>query len=192
MRHEIKDIQHRSGTTTLFVTHDQDEALDMADEIAVLSNGTIAQYATPTTIYDHPANRFVANFVGRTNFLSVTVNRSLPPCQYVVSSPTFGQFTVTGSKDLGSEGSILVVRPHHFNLVTSEKASKESYSNLPSTSGRIIDQSYTGNVRTYTIKTTDSVRVTAENLTTSGTAFRTGDTVRVSFDPDDAHLVSAS
>ena len=64
MRGEIKRLQHRLETTTLYVTHDQAEALTMADEIAVLRDGELQQLGDPATIYDRPANRFVATFVG--------------------------------------------------------------------------------------------------------------------------------
>jgi multiple sugar transport system ATP-binding protein len=64
MRGEIKRLQHRLETTTLYVTHDQAEALTMADEIAVLRDGELQQIGDPAAIYDQPANRFVATFVG--------------------------------------------------------------------------------------------------------------------------------
>jgi multiple sugar transport system ATP-binding protein len=64
MRGEIKRLQHRLGTTTLYVTHDQAEALTMADRIAVLRDGVLQQLGDPAAIYDRPANRFVATFVG--------------------------------------------------------------------------------------------------------------------------------
>jgi putative spermidine/putrescine transport system ATP-binding protein len=72
MRHEIRDIQRSLGITTLFVTHDQVEALTMCDRIAVMNRGRIVQVGTPMAIYERPATRFVAEFVGRTNVLPTT------------------------------------------------------------------------------------------------------------------------
>lgn len=69
MRHEIRSIQRSLGITTLFVTHDQVEALTMCDRIAVMHRGRIAQIGTPEEIYEKPATRFVAEFVGRANAL---------------------------------------------------------------------------------------------------------------------------
>ena len=69
LRHEIKDLQHKLGVTTIFVTHDQEEALTMADRIVVMNEGVIDQVGTPLEIYRRPANPFVANFVGTMNFL---------------------------------------------------------------------------------------------------------------------------
>ena len=69
MRHEIRSIQRSLGITTLFVTHDQVEALTMCDRIAVMHRGRIAQIGSAEDIYDRPATRFVAEFVGRANVL---------------------------------------------------------------------------------------------------------------------------
>jgi iron(III) transport system ATP-binding protein len=68
MRFEIKDIQKKFGITVVYVTHDQAEAMAMSDRIIVLFRGTIQQVALPTEIYRHPANQFVADFVGKVNF----------------------------------------------------------------------------------------------------------------------------
>ncbi|MDO9636984.1 MAG: ABC transporter ATP-binding protein [Pseudotabrizicola sp.] len=70
MRFEIRDIQTRTGITTLFVTHDQQEALTMCDRIAVMNAGRLEQIGTPTDVYDRAATPFVANFIGRANNLS--------------------------------------------------------------------------------------------------------------------------
>jgi putative spermidine/putrescine transport system ATP-binding protein len=69
MRQEIRAIQRRLAITTLLVTHDQIEALTMCDRVAVMSEGRIVQVGTPTEIYENPATRFVAGFVGRGNWL---------------------------------------------------------------------------------------------------------------------------
>ena len=69
----VKDLQHQLGLTTVFVTHDQDEALSMSDRIAVMSAGEIQQIGTPEDVYHRPANRFVAEFVGRVNLIEGVV-----------------------------------------------------------------------------------------------------------------------
>jgi putative spermidine/putrescine transport system ATP-binding protein len=76
LRDEIRAIQERLHTTTLFVTHDQAEALTMSDRVVVLSAGRIEQVGTPVEIYDRPATPFVATFIGRVNRLDVTVAAS--------------------------------------------------------------------------------------------------------------------
>ena len=69
MQIELKRLQHETGITFVFVTHDQGEALTMSDRIAVMSAGRILQIGSPREIYDHPAERFVAAFIGESNFL---------------------------------------------------------------------------------------------------------------------------
>ena len=72
MRHELKELVSRLGFTAVFVTHDQTEAMSMSDKIAVLDGGVVQQYDTPEEIYHHPATRFVAHFVGKSNWLDAT------------------------------------------------------------------------------------------------------------------------
>ena len=75
MQIEIKRIQRASGTTTLIVTHDQEEALSMADRVAVFNQGRLEQFAAPSEIYDHPASLFVNTFVGAANAFKGTVKQ---------------------------------------------------------------------------------------------------------------------
>ncbi len=76
MRSELKNLQRRTGITFIFVTHDQEEALTMSDRIAVMSKGKIQQLGSPIGIYEQPVNRFVADFIGDTNFVEATVDGS--------------------------------------------------------------------------------------------------------------------
>ena len=69
VRVEIRDLQRKLGLTTVMVTHDQEEALTMADRLVVMSHGKVQQIGTQRELYEQPANAFVAGFVGRTNFL---------------------------------------------------------------------------------------------------------------------------
>ena len=71
MQIELRDLHEKLGMTTVYVTHDQREALTMSDRIAVINHGRIMQLATPQTLYDQPANRFVADFIGDSSFLPV-------------------------------------------------------------------------------------------------------------------------
>jgi len=94
VREDIREIQQRIGITTVFVTHDQDEALSISDRIAVMSGGKVEQYADPRTLYREPATRFVASFVGAMNFYDATLHDGvveLPdgtrvPCDGVTSN----------------------------------------------------------------------------------------------------------
>jgi spermidine/putrescine transport system ATP-binding protein len=74
MRVELKTLQEQTGITFVFVTHDQEEALTMSDRIAVMSQGRVQQVGSARDIYEAPVNRFVADFIGETNLLEVTVD----------------------------------------------------------------------------------------------------------------------
>ena len=185
MRREIRGIQQQSGTTTLFVTHDQDEALDMADRIAILNNGEIEQYSRPTEIYEHPATKFVANFVGKANFLDVSDVSGTQGSNYSVKSDIFGQLSVAGAENIGSNAS-LVVRPHR---VTVASAGESVSAGLPSTQGRITGSSYTGNVRSYDVTLPNGQIMRADQLSAAEQALRIGEEATVSFSPEDAYLV---
>lgn len=78
MQIELKRLHDRLGTTTVYVTHDQREALTMSDRIAVINNGRLIQYDTPSAIYDRPADRFVAQFIGESGFLPVGLKDGQP------------------------------------------------------------------------------------------------------------------
>jgi iron(III) transport system ATP-binding protein len=80
LRGEIRDLQKALGITTVMVTHDQDEAMEMADRIVVMSQGRIAQTGTAFELYTSPANRFVAEFIGRMNVLRLTPGPQGRPC----------------------------------------------------------------------------------------------------------------
>src|SRR5690606_29526888 len=73
LRHEIRELQRRLGVTTVMVTHDQEEALTMADRIVVMNQGVIDQVGTPIEIYRRPRTAFVADFIGTMNFMAGTV-----------------------------------------------------------------------------------------------------------------------
>lgn len=93
MRAELKALQRDTGITFIFVTHDQDEALSMSDRIAVMSAGAVQQVGTPAALYEHPANRFVADFIGDTNLLATEVVAVTGPA---VTSPAATGPAATG------------------------------------------------------------------------------------------------
>ncbi|MAM24678.1 MAG: spermidine/putrescine ABC transporter ATP-binding protein [Rhodobacteraceae bacterium] len=116
MQIELKRLQTETGITFVFVTHDQEEALTMSDRIAVMNAGSIRQIGSPRDIYDHPAERFVADFIGDTNFLPVEVLSSEgTEAQVRLGS---GQRIAARAGD-GREGGgvTLAVRPEHARIV---------------------------------------------------------------------------
>jgi spermidine/putrescine transport system ATP-binding protein len=76
MQYELKSIQNEVGITFIYVTHDQEEALTMADRIAVMDGGDVLQVGDPKSIYEHPLTHFVADFIGETNFIAGNLSRT--------------------------------------------------------------------------------------------------------------------
>jgi multiple sugar transport system ATP-binding protein len=112
MRAEIASLQNRLGTTTVYVTHDQTEAMTLGDRVVVLRAGEAQQIGTPDELYNHPANLFVAGFIGS------------PAMNFFPASPTegglrlpFGQIAITGGAGLPADV-IVGVRPEHFEDAT--------------------------------------------------------------------------
>jgi spermidine/putrescine transport system ATP-binding protein len=112
MQIELKRLQLETGITFVFVTHDQEEALTMSDRIGVMSNGQLQQVGTPREIYMHPVNRFVASFIGETNFLP---GEAVPGGVRLASGTVVEAPAATGRVTLA-------VRPEQVRLVAADEA----------------------------------------------------------------------
>lgn len=114
MQYELRDLQQRLGITFIFVTHDQEEALAMSDEIFVMNKGKIVQSGTPVDIYDEPINHFVADFVGESNIVDgVMIEDNL--VEFVGK-----QFECVDGGMRPNEAVEIVIRPEDLNLTTAE------------------------------------------------------------------------
>ncbi|GAB2184097.1 ABC transporter ATP-binding protein [Roseibium sp. LAB1] len=113
MRRELLSLQRKLGLTTIFVTHDQEEANTTADRMAVLDGGVIQQMGTPQQLYDTPANLFVAKFLGTANIIDGTLHRDDGGDTFKIAS---GEVLHLGAG--GSDGSSLVLRPQNIEIVT--------------------------------------------------------------------------
>ena len=117
MRFELKRLQRELKVTTIYVTHDQSEALALSHEIAVMSEGRIMQIGSPRDIYERPRNKFVADFVGTTNFLEATITSvEAEPGRYVVESQ-IGRLAASSADVLRSgDKVVLSLRPEDVEL----------------------------------------------------------------------------
>jgi spermidine/putrescine transport system ATP-binding protein len=115
MQIELKRLQHETGITFIFVTHDQEEALTMSDRVAVMNNGRILQVGSPHQIYNHPAERFVADFIGDTNFLTA----ELLECgegESLLKLPS-GKTVRSGQPEAAVNGTVhIAIRPEQASL----------------------------------------------------------------------------
>ena len=121
MRNAIKRIQQQFGITTVYVTHDQEEALAVSDRIAVMDGGVIQQIDTPQRVYQRPANRFVSNFIGLSNFLNATVSRGEDGAELCFAGSDY-RAAMTNLRGEASDGMdvLAAVRPEEFLLSTGE------------------------------------------------------------------------
>jgi iron(III) transport system ATP-binding protein len=113
MRAELLALQRKLGITTIFVTHDQEEALSIADRVAVLEGGVIQQVGTPMDLYDDPANRFIANFVGSINIIPGTLVPSGDGLAF--RSEVLGEIALDAGAARAGPAEI-AVRPHALRL----------------------------------------------------------------------------
>ena len=127
MRTEIKELHQRLKTTSIYVTHDQIEAMTMADQIVVMRDGVVEQRGGPLELYDHPANLFVAGFIGSPamNFLPGIVTRNSSGAQVqFADGATMPAPQGAGGQD--GQRVIYGVRPEHLALASSEQGIKTS------------------------------------------------------------------
>ena len=110
MQIELKRLQSETGITFVFVTHDQEEALTMSDRVAVMSAGQILQVGQPRDIYERPAERFVANFIGESNFLDATLAGD------TVTLAAGGEYAVSRPAGVADGQVSVLVRPEHIGL----------------------------------------------------------------------------
>jgi sulfate transport system ATP-binding protein len=112
LRGWLRDLHARTGHTTLFVTHDQDEALELADRVAILNDGLIEQVGAPDAVYDHPASAFVCGFLGEANRIPVEIANGQALFE---RRPIYPAASLNGPNRTG-QGAELFVRPHQFRL----------------------------------------------------------------------------
>jgi iron(III) transport system ATP-binding protein len=176
MRVELKRLQKRLGLTTVYVTHDQSEALALSDEIAVFNNGKIIQRGTPQDIYRHPNSQFVADFIGSANFLSGKVKDAAGEDGTVLVETPYGTFRCSFAQALGPGQTVLVsARPE--DLMLYEKPPGDGLNVL---AGKIAHRVFLGEVVDYLVDTGDGeIRV----RTKPEFDFRIGQGVHVGVSP---------
>ena len=157
MRLELKALQAKTGITFIFVTHDQEEALTMSDRLAVMSAGRIQQVGTPFEIYEQPANRFVAEFIGDTNLIPATIQRSEGPIAHCTC--TGGTFAVTGVAGKQAGDSVtLALRPENIRLSALDGPLRNG-----ALAGRIVDRVYLGTDTAYHVAVSDDLVLVVRN-----------------------------
>jgi spermidine/putrescine ABC transporter ATP-binding subunit len=169
MRFEIRDLQRRLGITAIYVTHDQQEALALSDRVAIMNNGHIEQVGTPEEIYEHPRSKFVADFIGLSDFISATVESFDAQTAHItvagvaLTAPTVDGVT-RGQKIL------LFIRPNDVELVLTE-----SGENI--LAGTVRQATYLGDRMDYRVQIVDGIEARVQ--TASGSRYARGDRVHL-------------
>jgi putative spermidine/putrescine transport system ATP-binding protein len=145
LQDELKALHRRVGRTFINVTHDQEEALSLSDRIAILNHGRLVQMGTPEELYERPATRFVADFLGKSNFIEGEVDGS-SPAGFTLRR---GAARVHATGQAPSGRALLSIRPEKIALLT-DGAAEENVSD-----GRITAWSYLGTGYAITVATPD-------------------------------------
>ncbi|MBP5836067.1 ABC transporter ATP-binding protein [Candidatus Phytoplasma meliae] len=169
MQYELKEIQKNTGITFLFVTHDQEEAFTMSDKVVVMNHGEIQQIGTPQEIYNEPANRFVAQFVGESNLIQGVMKKD-----FLVHFD-HQDFTCVDQGFHKNEKVDIVIRPEDIDIIAKGKGLITGVVESVVFKGVYWEIDVKTLKRTYTIQTTDHVSINKE--------------VDITFNPEDIHVM---
>jgi len=182
---EIKALHDQLGVTIIYVTHDQEEALVMSDRIAVMNDGRIEQCGLPTELYDEPETRFVADFIGESNFIDGTIERMDANAACLVA-PGLGELRAPRKPGLTNGSAVaLTVRPE--KIIASEKGVAPDMNVVD---GTIEDVVFVGEMRRYVVTLPGGQRLVLKAQNRSGVQnFARGDAIRVCWNVNDCRLV---
>jgi spermidine/putrescine transport system ATP-binding protein len=158
MQLELKDLQQRTGTTFVYVTHDQEEAMTMSDRIAVMHDGVVEQLATPRELYQRPASAFVAGFIGTSNLIELRVDRR----EDGLLAMDLGEGQRILAVDPGTGADVpatITVRPEWIKLASGDVDGRASH-----VGGTVVDVVYLGSVTQLIVLLGTGERLTVHRL----------------------------
>ncbi|QTG17240.1 ABC transporter ATP-binding protein (plasmid) [Agrobacterium tumefaciens] len=185
MRSEIRALQQATGITTVFVTHDQEEALAMADVVVVMKDGCVIQTGTPEEIYRTPKSRFVAEFIGHANILKAEVVESGEGTTLINVGGI--QTRIPGNiAARPGDGVEAVIRSAHIHVFPPRQTAAESASHV----GRVVERTFLGDKTTYTLDL-EGMHVAA-SAADDRHPLHVGDLAELTFDPARITLLDAT
>ncbi|MBX3598656.1 MAG: ABC transporter ATP-binding protein [Rhizobiaceae bacterium] len=180
---ELMDLQQSLGLTFVIVTHDQEEAMTMADRIAILDKGEVMQVATPAEIYEAPNSRFVANFVGNVNMFEGKLTAREGE-RVTIAGSSGAEIKVVNAGDAAQGGDVaFAIRPEKIKV--SSKRPGNSAANAMQ--GEVYDIAYLGDMTIFHIKLDDGQIIKASTMNSSRTVedpLSWSDQAWISFEPD--------
>jgi spermidine/putrescine ABC transporter ATP-binding subunit len=187
MREEIKRIQKRLQVTTIFVTHDQYEAMSISDRLLVLHQGVIQQIGSPTEIYEQPANEFIAGFVGYVNFLKGQIDTVERKTKIVLISTKLGRVEVIPERDDLEPGGkvLLIVRPETVCLSSPDRTREANIFH-----GSIESSMYAGSLVKYVVDMGGRKMIVDQYNPRDAGLFKEGDKVAVMV-PRNIHVLKS-
>jgi ABC-type Fe3+/spermidine/putrescine transport system ATPase subunit len=172
MRGELKELQRRTGITFVYVTHDQAEALALSDKIAVMQQGRVVQFGTPRDVYERPASRQVADFMGLVNLVRATV-AAADGTRLTLATTAGWTIEAEGRADLGPGAAVEVaIRPENVHLGPPDGPAGGR--------ARIADCTFLGSLMEYQVALTDGTQLRVQ--THPSLQFAVGDEVAVRLD----------
>jgi len=179
MRREIRRICHETQVTAVYVTHDQEEAMSIADRVAVLHSGRTRQVGSPRELYERPVNRFVADFLGRTNFIPAVV-QARSNGHLLLDSPLGLLRSAVFPAQIAPGGKVTCsVRPEAVRVM--EASEPTAVNEL---AGRHRESIYLGHLAEHQFDIAENTAVAVEELKPKDRTW-TGDSCRLGFDADD-------
>lgn len=186
MQDEIKILHRDLGTTFIYVTHDQEEALNMSDRICLMNNGSIVQLGTPDDLYFRPVNRFAAQFIGESNLLSGTVDET-----GALRTETGYAVAIPPDRGLarGRQYSVML-RPERIRVIRGE--SELSPPSSAKAKGKVVSVSFIGSMTTLGVELPDGTVLKAKSTSLpSQSRFQVGDDIGLHWDPGDLVILSS-
>jgi len=180
---ELMDLQQSLGLTFIVVTHDQEEAMTMADRIAILDKGEVMQVATPAEVYEAPTSRFVASFVGNVNMFEGTVSSRDAGGAHIASSNGLTIRTENAGSTAAGSSVAFAIRPEKIKVSSRKPGNAE----VNAAEGEIYDIAYLGDMTVYHVKLADGQVVKASSLNASRVTedpLSWSDRAWISFSPD--------
>ena len=174
----IKELQKKLKITTVYVTHDQSEALTMSDRIAIMNKGNISQIGTPDDIYEKPQNTFVADFIGTSNFINLKLINS----SSAKSKVSFSDIEFEIDSDF-NDNFKCILRPEHLFINPTNK------SELVSVNARIKIISYQGSLIKYIVEVNEQTLTAEFSNSMNLNRLKEGDNVTVGFNPNSLVII---
>jgi spermidine/putrescine ABC transporter ATP-binding subunit len=186
MQFELKRLHRELGVTIVYVTHDQEEALTMSDRVALMNQGRIEQLGTAQALYEQPANRFVAEFVGESNLIDGALSGDGGTGASWFVDETGTRFRVATPADDGlRNGPVsLVLRPEKLAVVPASEGTAEGLE------GTVEETLYVGDFTRYSVRIRQGLALAAKASNNKRVVkAENGEEVRVSWDPEDAYVI---